>query len=96
MKLGINPKRLFGSKKSRSVSRSDQSSFTASSSSLSSDLAETKLTGEATPTSVLPPNLHGSEFDLEHAFKIIDRDGNVRNPFFGLITYFNLGDSLTF
>ncbi|KAM7505361.1 hypothetical protein LguiB_004265 [Lonicera macranthoides] len=82
MKLGINPKRFFGSKKSRSVSRSDQSWFSSgtASSSSSSDLAETKLTGEATPTSVLPRNLHGSEFDLEHAFKIIDRDGN------GLIT----------
>lgn len=62
----MNPKKLFKSKKSRSVSRSEESSF--SSGTTSSDSPESshrgvsksgaKATGFSTPTSVLPTHSH--------------------------------------
>jgi calcium-binding protein CML len=63
MKLTINPKKLFGSKKTRSVSKTDQSSFGSGTDTSSSSVEA----WETTPTSV---------FDLEHAFKAIDINGD--------------------
>ncbi|KAL6997606.1 hypothetical protein U1Q18_007733 [Sarracenia purpurea var. burkii] len=83
--ININPKRLFRSKKSRSVTRSDPSSFSSGSSSSESSVSSSTHhhyhksddTGKRTPTSVLrsemPTDVY---FDLVQAFKMIDRDGN--------------------
>ncbi|KAJ6408321.1 EF-HAND CALCIUM-BINDING DOMAIN CONTAINING PROTEIN [Salix viminalis] len=88
----LSPKRLFGSKKDRSMlSRSDPSSFGSGTASSSSS-AETSVhlpdsatakTGLRTPTSVLP-QASGDWFDisadlsfeLAQAFKLIDRDND--------------------
>ncbi|XP_051149674.1 probable calcium-binding protein CML36 [Andrographis paniculata] len=81
----IIPRRLFKSKKSRSVSRSegDPSSFSSqtTSSSASSEDVFKKPNGLSTPTSVLP-NEEWSEvsadayFELKQAFEMIDGDGD--------------------
>ncbi|KAG6414147.1 hypothetical protein SASPL_126865 [Salvia splendens] len=77
--------KLFRSKKSRSVSRSeaDPSSFsshTTSSSASSDDGAAKRPTGSSTPTSVLPSADQWTEisvsFELKQAFEMIDRDGD--------------------
>ncbi|KAG5242587.1 calcium-binding protein [Salix suchowensis] len=88
----LSPKRLFGSKKDRSMlSRSNPSSFGSGTASSSSS-AETSVhlpdsatakTGLRTPTSVLP-QASGDWFDisadlsfeLAQAFKLIDRDND--------------------
>lgn len=96
MKLSnINPKKIFR-KKTRSVSRSDPSSFSSVTSS-SSDLPNLKSNGSATPTSVLPirdSSESSSEstselYELVQAFKVIDRDGD------GKITRDELGALLS-
>ncbi|PIN05509.1 Calmodulin and related proteins (EF-Hand superfamily) [Handroanthus impetiginosus] len=84
----IIPGKLFKSKRSRSVSRSeaDQSSFSShtTSSSSSSEDGFKKPNGLSTPTTVLP-SLAGEEwpeisadvyFELKQAFEMIDRDGD--------------------
>ncbi|KAL7197531.1 hypothetical protein ACSBR2_020129 [Camellia fascicularis] len=90
MKLvtNINPKRLFRSKKSRSVSRSDPLSFSSGSSSsessTSGSLHHRKSEPEKeTPTSVLPSksseiSCDWSEicFEFVQTFKMIDKDGD--------------------
>ncbi|CAK7342718.1 unnamed protein product [Dovyalis caffra] len=87
----LSPKRLFGSKKDRSMlSRSDPSSFSSGTASSYSDdtsvhkpdSAATK-SGFRTPTSVLP-QISGDwsdisadlYFELTQAFKLIDRDND--------------------
>ncbi|GMP59188.1 hypothetical protein CsSME_00022567 [Camellia sinensis var. sinensis] len=90
MKLvtNINPKRLFRSKKSRSVSRSDPLSFSSGSSSSESStsgpLHHRKSEPEKeTPTSVLPSksseiSCDWSEicFEFVQTFKMIDKDAD--------------------
>ncbi|KAK9065720.1 hypothetical protein SSX86_015121 [Deinandra increscens subsp. villosa] len=94
MKLAgkIHPRHLFRSKKSRSVSRSDPSSFssyaTTSSASPESIVSKSRSNGIATPTSVLPTREISSDewsevstdvqFELVQAFRFIDRDGDGR------------------
>ncbi|KAH6779644.1 hypothetical protein C2S52_010881 [Perilla frutescens var. hirtella] len=88
----INPAKLFRSKKSRSVSRSeaDPLSFSSqtTSSSASSEDGFKKPNGLSTPTSVLPStsaDISTEEwtevsasvyFELKQAFEMIDRDGD--------------------
>ncbi|XP_059668356.1 probable calcium-binding protein CML35 [Cornus florida] len=102
MKLIVNPKHLFRSKKNQSVSRSEPSSSgsvtssdslessSSSSSSIHKADAGKKIDDGGTPTSVLPSHSHDisdisgewSEisgdlyFELEQAFKLIDKDGD--------------------
>ncbi|XP_047944839.1 probable calcium-binding protein CML35 [Salvia hispanica] len=70
--------KLFKTRKSPSVSRSDtdppsfSSQATSSSSSSSEDVFK-KPIGSTTPNSVLPSDLH---LDLKQAFQMIDRDGD--------------------
>ncbi|XP_057507152.1 probable calcium-binding protein CML35 [Actinidia eriantha] len=83
----INPKLLFRSKKSRSVSRSDPSSFSSGLSD-SSDSSSTHYRKSepgkgtpGTPTSVLPgnslPEMSAGDYsELVMAFNMIDRDGD--------------------
>ncbi|WOH00047.1 hypothetical protein DCAR_0519403 [Daucus carota subsp. sativus] len=89
MKLSnINPKKLF-KKKTRSVSRSEQSSFGSSATSSSDDSTHhSKPAGSGTPTSVLPDPTSSDFCDLVQAFKIIDADGD------GKITRAELGSLL--
>ncbi|KAG6411501.1 hypothetical protein SASPL_129584 [Salvia splendens] len=74
--------KLFRSKKSRSVSRSeaDPSSFSSYTTSSSDDGAAKRPTGSSTPTSVLPSADQWTEisvcFELKQAFEMIDRDGD--------------------
>uniref|UniRef100_A0A6N2MAS0 EF-hand domain-containing protein n=1 Tax=Salix viminalis TaxID=40686 RepID=A0A6N2MAS0_SALVM len=97
----LSPKRLFGSKKDRSMlSRSDPSSFGYSSllckTSVHLPDSATAKTGLRTPTSVLP-QASGDWFDisadlsfeLAQAFKLIDRDNDglvSRNELEALLT----------
>ncbi|GMP77343.1 hypothetical protein CsSME_00033643 [Camellia sinensis var. sinensis] len=91
MKLvtNINPKRLFRSKKNRSVSRSDPLSFSSGSSSSESStsgpLHHRKSEPEKeTPTSVLPSKSseiscdwsEGLCFEFVQTFKMIDKDAD--------------------
>ncbi|KAE9465910.1 hypothetical protein C3L33_02174, partial [Rhododendron williamsianum] len=78
----INPKQLFTtrSKKTRSVSRSEPSSFSSGSSSSDSPESpsihrEKSKTGKATPTSVLPPS-EFHQFDFVQAFNMMDKDND--------------------
>ncbi|KAF9595159.1 hypothetical protein IFM89_037588 [Coptis chinensis] len=85
----LNPKHLFRSKKSRSVSRSEPPSFSSGSSS-SSDGSSSNLKCSTTPKSVLSSHLRSksheiqwsnefsSEIQLDHvqAFKLIDKDND--------------------
>ncbi|KAG5252747.1 hypothetical protein OIU76_021390 [Salix suchowensis] len=88
----LSPKRLFGSKKDRSiVSRSEPSSFSSASVSSSSDASVSNVkpdssaanAGLRTPTSVLPQiSCDWSDmstdfyFGLTQAFKVIDKDND--------------------
>ncbi|KAI3806599.1 hypothetical protein L1987_22508 [Smallanthus sonchifolius] len=92
--MKIHPKHLFRSKKSRSVSRSDPSSFNSyvTTSSGSPEPShrhhKSKSNGVATPTSVLPTHEISSDewsevstdvqFELVQAFRFIDSDGDGR------------------
>ncbi|XP_058212277.1 probable calcium-binding protein CML35 [Rhododendron vialii] len=79
--ININPKKLFRSKKSRSISGSDPPSF--GSGSTSSDSSESSSShhhnhksdgGKRTPTSVLTStDIH---FELVQALKMTDKEGN--------------------
>lgn len=71
----INPKRLF-KKKTRSVSRSDQSSFGSATSCSDDSTHHSKPAGSGTPTSVLPDPSTSDFYNLVQAFKIIDTDGD--------------------
>ncbi|KAF7819075.1 putative calcium-binding protein CML36 [Senna tora] len=99
----LSPKRLFRSKKERSVvSRSDPSSFSSGTSSSSSDGSIHKplpgAAGSTTPTSVLP-EISGdwsdisaeipTDLGLAQAFKLIDRDND------GIISREELGALLS-
>ncbi|XP_076911705.1 putative calcium-binding protein CML36 [Bidens hawaiensis] len=87
--IHIHPKHLFRSKKTRSVSRSNPSSFNSSgTTSSSSPDHKSKANGVATPTSVLPTHEVSSDewseastdvhIELVQAFRFIDNDGDGR------------------
>ncbi|XP_049400663.1 probable calcium-binding protein CML36 [Solanum stenotomum] len=83
MKLLKNfPKKLFNYKKTRSISRSQTSSFGSSSDSDSHPHPHRgfrKPTGSSTPTSVLPNEISAAEVgyaELIHAFHMMDTDGD--------------------
>ncbi|MCD7465337.1 hypothetical protein HAX54_001054 [Datura stramonium] len=86
MKLITNiiPKKLFKSKKSRSISRSENPSFGSVTTSSSSDSTNFKThNGLSTPTSVLPgstqwpPEISAEVYsELVQAFHMIDGDGD--------------------